>query len=86
MPKFAPNNPYFIIMVCMVIIVVGITTIAGRLMRDECFRGRNSLPRSCGLPSDSWETQEEHDTASGSFGRSSTTPAATHNERLRNYE
>jgi len=29
MPKFALNYPYFIIMVCMVIVVVGITTIAG---------------------------------------------------------
>ena len=29
MPKFALKYPYFIIMVCMVIMVVGITTIAG---------------------------------------------------------
>ena len=29
MPKFALEYPYFIIMVCMVIMVVGITTIAG---------------------------------------------------------
>ena len=29
MPKFALNYPYFIIMACMVIVVIGITTIAG---------------------------------------------------------
>ena len=29
MPKFALRYPYFIVMVCLVIMVVGITTIAG---------------------------------------------------------